>query len=237
MWLKPRKNVPYPIVIGFSDNRIDLATTASDAKLVKGSDSILEEKRRTLCKHVGFGDVCVLRQVHSDRMVRAKTENVQTADAHWTDMPGLNLVIFSADCVPVFLCSTRGDVAAAVHCGWRGLANQILRNVVHKLPVDAADLVGFTGPAICGNCYEVGIDLLPKLNVSSDSSCVRRLDKPKKCLLDLPNLVADQLLSLGVRNVDLSDQCTFHHSERYFSYRRNGTHKRQASFIRIQRDG
>ena len=179
----------------------------------------------------------MLHQVHGDRMVKANAANIQTADAQWTDEPGLNMVILTADCVPVFLCSLRGDVAVAVHCGWRGLANEILRNVVHALPVDPADLVGFTGPAICGSCYEVGIELLPQLNISTDSSCVRRLDNPKKCLLDLPNLVAGQLHSLGVYSVDVSDQCTYHHSQRYFSYRRNGTHKRQASFIRIQGEG
>ena len=178
----------------------------------------------------------MLHQVHGNRMVKANPGNIQTADAQWTDEPDLNLVILTADCVPVFLCSLRGDLAVAVHCGWRGLANQILPNVVHSLPVDPANLVAFTGPAICGSCYEFGIDLLPQLKVKLDSACVRRLANPKKCLLDLPNLVANQLRSLGVRNVDVSDQCTYHHSDRYFSYRRNGTQKRQTSFIRIKRE-
>ena len=237
MWLTPRQQVPDSIVIGFSDNQLDLDSMSSDLQSDERSDVILERRRRTLCSQIGHGDLSMLHQVHGVRMVKANAANIQTADAQWTDKLGLNMVILTADCVPVFLCSLHGDVAVAVHCGWRGLANQILRNVVHALPVLPVDLVGFTGPAICGSCYEVGIELLPALDVSFDSSCVRRLDNPKKCLLDLPNLAANQLRSLGVRRVDVSDQCTYHHSERYFSYRRNGTHKRQASFIRIQGEG
>ena len=237
MWLTPQQNTPDSIVIGFSDKRLDLGSKPRDAHSVERSDVILARRRRTLCRQIDQGGVSMMHQVHGNRMVKANASNIQTADAQWTDEPGLNMVILTADCVPVFLCSSRGDLAVAVHCGWRGLANQILRNTVHALPVDPADLVGFTGPAICGKCYEVGIDLLPKLNVSLDSSCVRRLDNSKKCLLDLPHLVADQLHRLGVTNVDVSDQCTYHHSERYFSYRRNGTQMRQASFIRIQREG
>lgn len=234
MWLTPTQHVPESIVIGFFDNHFDFGIETSTSSSVEWAERIRDVRLRTLCRQIGHGELSVLHQVHGNRIVRANAENIQTADAQWTDEPGLNMVILTADCVPVFLCSSRGDLAVAVHCGWRGLANQILRNAVQALPVDAADLVGFTGPAICGSCYEVEIDLLPKLNVSLDSSCVRRQDKLNKCLLDLPNLVADQLHDLGVYNVGVSEQCTYHHSESYFSYRRNGTQKRQASFIRIQ---
>lgn len=234
MWLEPQGNIPSEIAIGFSDMRLDWMRLPDDSEDRKTTEEILEMRRQALQETLSSGDVCILQQVHGARVVKASVGSIQIADAHWTDEPDLNLVVLTADCVPVFLCSSHGNVVAAVHCGWRGLANHVLRNAVDSLPIDPSYLSAFTGPAICGQCYEFGVELLPQLGLTPDSSCVQKLPNPSKCMLDLPKLVADQLRALGVQNIELSDQCTYHDSESYFSYRRESTVMRQASFIRIE---
>ena len=49
-----------------------------------------------------------------------------TADALFTQRRGIGLAILTADCLPVVLVDTRGELVAAAHAGWRGLADGIL---------------------------------------------------------------------------------------------------------------
>ncbi len=83
---------------------------------------------------------------------------VREVDALVTDRPGIGLVALAADCVPILLVEPVAGVVAAVHCGWRGLA----LDVVGAAVLAVADcggrpgrLVALLGPAICGRCYPV----------------------------------------------------------------------------------
>ena len=50
-----------------------------------------------------------------------------TADALWTDEPGVPMLAMSADCVPIAIVATDGTPAlAVVHAGWRGLAGGVV---------------------------------------------------------------------------------------------------------------
>lgn len=81
-------------------------------------------------------------------------------DGHLTGLTGLLLAVSVADCVPVFLVDPANRAVAAVHAGWRGTAGGVLERAVHGMKecfhTSPADLWLHCGPAICGECYEVG---------------------------------------------------------------------------------
>ena len=104
----------------------------------------------------------IMRQAHSDTIHRvadvpkAKLEG----DALMTNVPGLLLVIRTADCLPVLLADPRNRAVAAVHCGWRGTEKRILERAVRAMGdgygTKPGDLLAAFGPCIGATCYEVG---------------------------------------------------------------------------------
>ena len=104
----------------------------------------------------------IMRQVHSDtihQLSGVSAGNLE-GDGLMTDVPGLLLVIRTADCLPVFFMDARNRAAAAVHCGWRGTEKRILEKAVEAMGraygSDPGAMLAALGPCIGFACYEVG---------------------------------------------------------------------------------
>lgn len=109
----------------------------------------------------GFRPV-VMRQLHSDlvrRLDRAPAAKLE-GDASMTDVPGILLVVRTADCLPVLLVDPVGRAVAAAHGGWRGTQKRILEKAVRAMGraygTDPGELLAALGPCIGPACYEVG---------------------------------------------------------------------------------
>ena len=154
-------------------------------------------------------------------------------DALVTDVSGLLLCIWTADCVPLFLYDTTKQVAAVAHCGWRGILDGIVPNTVsvmaeHFGAAPEHIIAGF-GPAICGKCYVVSEDLHEAFSMRFSPDEIGELFRPQaneKYLLDLRMAISLELRRLGVRPEEIRDTgiCSCE-SEAYASYRRNGPTK------------
>ena len=86
-----------------------------------------------------FGNACGIdasrfvhgRQVHGNTVRLAVREDAHgiserssiEADGYVTDLPGLPLAVFTADCTPLLMQDPEAGVIAAVHCGWRPVAD------------------------------------------------------------------------------------------------------------------
>ncbi len=101
------------------------------------------------------------RQVHGSEVASINCDGdlnpgsagpVGACDALVTDAPGIGLMVWTADCVPVLLAG--GGVVAAVHSGWRGSAADIVGAVVRRFRLDhgvaANQIRAALGPAISG---------------------------------------------------------------------------------------
>jgi len=111
-----------------------------------------------------------MRQVHGNAVLRlqADTPDGLTADACWTDQPGLACTVLVADCLPLLLAAPDGHSVAAVHAGWRGLAGQGTaqgQGVLEALcaawpaaqhPSQRAAIQVWLGPCIGPQRFEVG---------------------------------------------------------------------------------
>jgi YfiH family protein len=104
----------------------------------------------------------IMRQLHSDVVHRleAAPEKGLEGDALMTNIPGLLLVVRTADCLPVLLVDAANRAMAAVHCGWRGTAKRILEKAVRAMGEaygsKAGEMLAAMGPCIGAACYEVG---------------------------------------------------------------------------------
>jgi YfiH family protein len=202
-----------------------------------------EEDLRTSAALQDFRPV-IMHQLHSDIVHRlgGVPSGKLEGDALMTDVPGLLLVIRTADCLPVFLVDESLRAVAAVHCGWRGTRARILERTVRKMTqaygTDPADLLAALGPCIGSACYEVGPEVreafwsagFPEDVFDSIPS------RPAKARLDLRRANAWLLLGLGVKtpNIWTADSCT-HCDPDLLSFRRNkGEPRRMCNFIGIR---
>ena len=80
-------------------------------------------------------------------------------DALITNLPGLALVVSTADCLPILIHDPVRGAVAAVHAGWRGTAKRIAARALAAMReaygTDPADCRAAIGPGIRGCCFEV----------------------------------------------------------------------------------
>jgi YfiH family protein len=169
------------------------------------------ENRRRACAELGLdaGRLSFNRQVHSPTVHRAGGRGAP-GDGLWSDEPGLPMVAFSADCLPIAIARRDGERRlAVVHAGWRGLAEGVVAAAVAAVGGETAAAVG---PAIGPCCYEVGAEVSGLFD--DDLTDGRRLD--------LWTAAERALRRAGVATVERVDLCTRCHPELFFSHRRSG---------------
>ena len=78
-----------------------------------------------------------------------------------TNVPGLVLVTFYADCVPLYVVDPVHKAIGLSHSGWRGTVNRMGRETLKQMNqeygTDPADVICCIGPSICQSCFEAGL--------------------------------------------------------------------------------
>ena len=115
------------------------------------------ENRRRLTEHFSIQPAW-LQQVHGIAVAHADPAVVATADASWTDTPGIACAAMTADCLPVLFCDRAGRRVAAAHAGWRGLAAGVLEATLDCLGAEPSQVLVWLGPAIGPQAFEVGAE-------------------------------------------------------------------------------
>lgn len=185
-----------------------------------------------------------LNQEHGSQVVRLDPEVAGralpvSADAAWTDTPGLACSVLVADCLPVLMAARDGRAVAAAHAGWRGLARGVLENTLAALRdgagVEPCDVVAWLGPCIGPREWEVGADVLQAFGALGEPGSLflsrPRPDASLRWLADLPALAHARLAAAGVQQVVRSGLCTVAEPLRFFSFRRDGQTGRLAVSI------
>lgn len=155
------------------------------------------------------------------------------ADGHVTRAAGLLLTVSVADCVPAMLVDPRTRAIALLHAGWRGLAAGVLEQGIGRLleltGSGPADLLLHLGPAICGQCYEVGPEVLEGLGLPMT------LGGEAGCHVDLRSHAARRAHEQGVPagNITVSSHCTRCGNSPFYSHRA-GCAERQLAVLAVR---
>jgi len=128
------------------------------------------------------------------------------------------------------LYDEKQNIGAVAHAGWRGTASKIAQKTVKKMVTDfnsnPKNIIAIIGPAICGNCYEVGEEVYNHFSPSPVPSGTARIK------IDLKDINAKQLADVGVEKIDVCPYCTCCDNEYFFSYRKeNGTTLRHGAIL------
>lgn len=236
-WVHPEWEDRFPWLVQGTTGRCPEGGSGDFALFREGGPPASEEAWAWLREGLGFSGVAHARQVHG-REVRFHGAPVtglsltDPADGHCTPLPGTLLAVTVADCVPVFLVDPTTRSVALLHAGWRGVAGGILREGVARMKGEfgarAEDLFLHLGPAICGECYEVGPEVHRALGVSVP---------PSPAPVDLRAFLVRQAMemALGPGRVTRSAHCTRCTGSPFFSHR-GGDLERQVGFLGIRPD-
>ncbi|WP_416307584.1 peptidoglycan editing factor PgeF [Neptunicella sp. SCSIO 80796] len=177
-----------------------------------------------------------LNQTHSNKAVEltANSVRVYDADASFSHQRGVVCAVMTADCLPVLLADPEAGTVAAVHAGWRGLADGVIENTVKAMTggndSDNNNIYAWLGPAIGANYFEVGEDV--RRAFSDPEHCYfQHTVKSSKYLADIYQIARYRLFNLGIKRVFGGEYCTYSQSDQFYSYRRDGQTGRMVSCI------
>ncbi|AKL98300.1 peptidoglycan editing factor PgeF [Endomicrobium proavitum] len=189
-----------------------------------------ETSRNILLRFLNLSpeNLVLAKQIHGNRVAAVNRADAgkfaESCDGLVTCDKSLILGIFTADCMPVLMSSKNGYVRAAVHAGWRGLADGIIENAVEIFKKDfnvlPEDIEVAVGPHIKQCCYEVNSDFEKIFNVALINN-----------KFSLSQAAESKLKAVGVKDISVHCGCTFCGADNYFSYRKNKTEERQLSLV------
>lgn len=205
-----------------------------------------------LGKSAGFipEDVCLPNQCHLNK-VRVVTEAQRGSgilspkveepfDAQITNVPGIVLIAYGADCVPVYLCDPVNKCIGLAHAGWRGtvlnIVNETLKAMKKEYGTEISNVKAVIGPSICQSCYEVGAEVAEEFMSYSDKVVLKKNDE--KFLLNLWQANKENLVNSGIKeeNISISGLCTKCNHELFFSHRfHHNDRGSNAAFLFIKR--
>ena len=228
-------------------NHLNLALHVDD------TINTVNENRRLLSKQIGK-KAFFLNQVHGTDIFsftspRDSSVLSPTVDGVITSLNSHFLAILTADCLPILMCDAKGDVIAACHAGWRGLANGVIdksiQAMVNWMQPDSVQkfiegLHVYIGPAISQPNYEVGGEVRDAFSQNSliRNDLLNTLFTPalqiNKYYADLFGLAIVILNRIGVFQVHTEKLCSFNQSDYFYSYRREKITGRFASCIWLE---
>ncbi len=174
-----------------------------------------------------------LEQVHGTAVLRLTGEPYASkrADASYSNTPGSVCAVMTADCLPVLFCNRAGTEVAAAHAGWRGLCAGVLEETVACFADSADNILAWLGPAIGPQAFEVGSDVREAFMAHDPQAESAFRPVGEKYMADIYQLARQRLTHLGISQIYGGDRCTFTEKGDFFSYRRDKTTGRMASFI------
>ncbi len=204
----------------------------------RGDDpAAVRENTRRMAAALGVdpADLTYTQQVHSTHVALVGAEDkgktFSETDGLITDVPGICLVTFYADCVPLYFVDPKKKVIALSHSGWKGTVNRMgevtLREMTRAFGCDPADIVAAIGPSICQDCYEVSEDVIDQFRASFDESLWPQIfttGAPGKYQLNLWEANRQVLLGAGIlpEHLAVTNLCTHCNPDLLFSHRTMG---------------
>ena len=195
----------------------------------------VEENQRRIARAIGVKpeDMTFTNQTHTTNVAVVRAENkgrrFMETDGMITNVPGICLVTFYADCVPLYFVDPVKKAIGLSHSGWRGTVGKIGKVTVELMQKtygsDPKDILAAIGPSICQDCYEVSEDVIVKFQKSFEEKYWPELFYQKengKYQLNLwkANELVFEEAGILKKHIAVTNVCT--HCNILFSHRTTG---------------
>lgn len=216
----------------------------------------VRENFRRIAAAIGFSpeNLVLSQQTHTTN-VQVVTEKDRgrgfTKPLGWTDVdglvtdvPGIVLATFYADCVPLFFADPVRKAVGLSHSGWRGTVGKIgkvtVDTMVREYGSRPEDILAAVGPSICQKCYEVSEDVILEFQKNYEEQFWDSLYYRKengKYQLNLWRANELVFLEAGIlpEHISIADICTCCNPELLYSHRASqGKRGNLAAFLGIK---
>ena len=203
----------------------------------------VDEKRMVLSYQTHTTNIRLVTEEDAGKGI-GKERDYKDIDGLITNIPGITLVTFFADCVPLYFLDPVHKAIGLSHSGWRGTVSRMGAVTIDKMKeafgTRAEDLLVCIGPSICGDCYEVGEEValeFKKAFAKENWNQILREKDNGKFLLDLWKANEILLKEAGVKpeHIQTTDICTHCNSDYLFSHRTCGNERGNlAAFLSLK---
>ena len=170
----------------------------------------------------------------------------QDVDGLITNVPGLTLTTFYADCVPLYFVDPVHKAIGLSHSGWRGTVGRMgavtLQRMQEEYGTDPANVIAAIGPSICQDCYEVSEDVIQEFQNAFEPKFHKQLFYRKengKYQLNLWAANEIVLTEAGVprEQIAITNVCTCCNGDKLFSHRASqGRRGNLAAFLALKEE-
>jgi YfiH family protein len=210
----------------------------------KDDKEAIWENRQLFCQALNLDaeDAVTAFQVHGDNIHIVNENDVgkkdmfyhtvlQDTDALITNVPGIPLMLFFADCAPVIIYDPVNSAVGICHAGWKGtmlnIAAKTLSLMQQEYGTNPDDALAAIGPSIGQCCYEVDRLVIESLEKSFPHplppNIFAKMAVPQnsRWMLNLPHTNKIKLKDSGIRekNIVISSVCTSCNTSLFFSHR------------------
>lgn len=221
------------------ENNAEFIFSTAEGKM-NFNKSTLEGKENIirLKEYFSLNEIGILNQIHSD-FIFVYDGDLHDGDALITNKQNIGIGVFTADCVPILVYDPVKEAIGAIHSGWKGTANCVVKKTIEKMREEYGsnykDLIVYIGPHIMECCYEVGQEVIEEFNKVDLYKNLKILNGKR---LNLQECIIGQLKYMGVghHNIKTIDSCTFcENKHKLYSYRKNKNSDRMFSLIFIKK--
>ena len=150
-------------------------------------------------KQVHGKDLIEVEPSHSKSMGPIGTADGLIAQGDWLKSFPKPLLIKTADCIPIIYIDHAGEAIAAIHAGWRGLAQGIHRAPFEQRRMDPKTTWVWIGPSLNGESFEVGEDMWKQFGrAAGDTSLFPPAPQSGKRFFNSWDFVRREFETLGV---------------------------------------
>ena len=195
----------------------------------KDKKSNVLKNRIIALKKIGLNkkNLIIPKQIHSNKIKivneNSIDQNIKT-DGLLTKSNKIVLGILTADCAPIFFFDRKKNIISAIHAGWRGAKNGIIKNTI-KLMLECGsklnNIISCIGPCIGKESYKVNNDFFRKFIIESSRNKEFFLIKKNEMNFDLKSYIVKKIKNFGVKKVLFGSFDTFKDKKNFFSYRRS----------------
>ena len=171
-----------------------------------------------------------------------KERDYSDVDGLITNVPGIVLTTYYADCVPLYIFDPVNKAIGLSHSGWKGTVNRIGENTLKLMNenygTNPKDVICCIGPSICQDCYEISEDVANEfINEFGKNNKILYNKGNGKYQLNLWESVKQVFLDAGVEydNIYTTDICTCCNKDELFSHRgHHGKRGNLAAFLMLK---
>ena len=180
----------------------------------------IKTKKELLKKYFGVLSYQELNQTHSTNILGIDAIENNEFDGFLSNDSKAAFAIKTADCIPLLLWDEKKKSMSGLHCGWKGIKNNIISKAIEGNP-SKAFTHAYIGPHISKEYFEVKDDFIEAFSENNKDITAFLENFDGKTYMNLRQYVVHELHQYGIEVINNYSPCSYLEKDHFFSWRRD----------------